>query len=279
MERGHTERGVTMGSTAVSQSGDAQDAHEAAGRLGLLGHGVYYLLLAMLCGRLLLGTGSEETGAEGAVATVARQPFGQLLLGGLTLAFAAYATIRWIRVVRGDDLADRAKNALRASIWTILTALAGNALRSGLQAGGSSGGGGDTGTSITRTVFEMPGGAWLVAAVGLFLAGVAVYQVNKATDGALGSELGELGLDEQRLARWLGRVGYIGRALAYGLVGLFVVHAAVTHDPNAGEGLDGALQQARQSSWGPWLLLAVAVGFAAFGAFRIVEARYSRDTT
>lgn len=267
-----------MGTTAVSQSGDAQDAHEAAGRLGLAGHGVYYLLLATLCTRLLLGTGGQETGAEGAIATVAGQPFGQFLLGALTLGFAAYATIRWIRVVREDDLADRAKNALRATVWTALTALAGNALRSGLQAGGSSGGG-DTGTSFTRAVLEMPGGPWLVVAVGLFLAGVAAYQVNKATDDALGSELGELGLDERRLACWLGRIGYIGRGLAYGLVALFVVHAAMTHDPSAGQGLDGALQQARQTSWGPWLLLAVALGFAAFGVFRLVEARYSRDTT
>lgn len=268
-----------MGTTAVPQSGNTEDAHEAAGRLGLMGHGVYYLLLAMLCTQLLLGSGGQETGAQGAVATVARQPFGQLLLGGLTLAFAAYATIRWIRAVRASDLVDRAKNALRATIWTFLTALAGNALRSGIQAGGSSGGGGDTGTSITRTVLELPGGPWLVAAVGLFLAGVAAYQVDKATDDALGSELGELGLDGRRIARWLGRIGYIGRALAYGLVALFVVHAAMTHDPSAGKGLDGALQEAQQTSWGPWLLLAVTVGFAAFGTFRLVEARYSRDAT
>lgn len=271
-----------MAATGTRQQ---REAHEATGRLGLLGHGVYHLLLTLLCARLLLGSGGGDTGAQGAIATVARQPFGQVLLAGLTLAFGAYAAIRWIRVVRGEgggddesSAADRAKNALRGTVWTVLTVLAGTTLLRGLRSGGSGGGGGDSGTSLTRAVLEAPGGQWLVAAIGLGLAGVAAYQLSRA-NGGLDDELHDLGLQERRVARWLGRAGYLGRALAYGLVSLFVVHAAVTHDPSAGRGLDGALEQARTTSWGPWLLLAVTLGFLAFGLFRLVEARYARDVT
>lgn len=257
------------------------DEREVAGRLGLLGHGTYYLLLTLLCTRLLLGnSGGEETGAQGAIATVARQPFGQVLLAGLTLAFLAYAGVRWVRVVLdGDDVTDRFKNGLRASVWTVLTLLAGRSLVSGLSGGGSGGGGsgGDTGTSLTARVLDAPGGVVIVVIVGIFLVGVAAYQLQKVTDDSLGNELHELGLEERRAVRWLGRAGYLGRSLAYGLVALFVVHSAVTRDPDAGKGLDGALQETLQNGWGPWLLGAITFGFAAFGVFRLLEARYASD--
>lgn len=255
----------------------SDDAHDGVGRLGLLGHGVYYLLLALLCGRLLLGS-SGDPGARGAIATVARQPFGQVLLAALTCAFGAYAVIRWIRVAREKDLSSRATSVLRASVWTALTLLGGEVLLSGLTGSGG-GGGGDTGTSITRSVLAVPGGTWIVAAVGVCLIGVALYQAKKAANGNLSSELTELGLEGRRIARWLGRAGYAGRAVAYGTVAAFVIHAALTHDPEAGRGLDGALSEVQQSSYGPWLLLAVTGGFAAFGAFRLLEARYARDAT
>ena len=106
---------------------------------------------------------------------------------------------------------------------------------------------------------------------------MAVYYGRKASDQALGSELGELGLDGRRAATVLGRVGYAGRSLAYGLVGLFVIRAAMNHDPEAGKGLDGALRTVQQASWGTWVLLLVTIGFAAFGAFRLLEARYARN--
>ena len=256
-----------------------QQAHDATGRLGLLGHGTYYLLLTLLCARLLVGGGGEQADANGAIATVARQPFGQVLLVALLLAFAAYAVMRWICVLREDTLAERAKNALRGTVWTVLSLLTGNALLHGVRGGPSGGSAGSGGAGgLTQAVLEAPGGQWLVGAAGLFLAGVAVHQFRKATDTALGSELQELGIDGRRAARILGRVGYLGRALAYALVAAFVVHAAWTHDPaSATRGLDGALHQTRQSAYGAWLLLAVTIGFAAFGAFRLVEARYVRD--
>lgn len=255
-----------------------EQAHDATGRLGLLGHGTYYLLLTLLCARLLVGGGGGQTDANGAIATVARQPFGQVLLAGLLLAFAAYAVMRWICVVREEELAERAKNVLRGIVWTALSVLTGNALLHGVRGGGSGGSGGGGAGSLTQSVLDAPGGQWLVGAVGLFLAGVAVHQFRKATDDSLGSELQELGIDGRRAARILGRVGYLGRALAYALVAAFVVHAAWTHDPaSATRGLDGALHQTRQSAYGTWLLLAVTIGFAAFGAFRLVEARYVRD--
>ena len=253
------------------------DAEEGMSRLALLGHGIYYLLLALLTSQLLTGGGNgEEASAQGAIAKVASQPFGQFLLAGLTIAFIAYALRRWKFLIEKDDTKKQVKNALSGAVWTFLSFLAGSTLLQGLGVTGG-GSGSTSGTSITGKVLGMPGGQFLVGLIGLGIIAVAVYYGRKASDQALGSELGELGLDGRRAATVLGRVGYAGRSLAYGLVGLFVIRAAMNHDPEAGKGLDGALRTVQQASWGTWVLLLVTVGFAAFGAFRLLEARYARN--
>lgn len=256
---------------------DTSDAEEGMNRLALLGHGVYHLLLALLTSQLLAGgTGGRETGPQGAIATVANQPFGQFLLAGLTLAFVAYAVRRWSQLVRKHDAKDQVEALLSGTVWTFLSYLAGSTLLDGLGVIGGSGAG-TSGQQATQSVLGLPGGQLVVGAIGVGIVGAAGYFARKASNRALGSELAELGLDGRRFATVLGRVGYAGRSLAYGLVGLFVVRAALAHDPDAGRGLDGALAQVQQTGWGPWVLLAVTVGFAAFGAFRLLEARYARN--
>lgn len=257
---------------------DADDAEEGVSRLALLGHGVYYLLLALLTSQLLTGGTAQEAGPRGAIATVAMQPFGQLLLAGLTIAFIAYALRRWSQLVRKDDMTDRGKALLSGLVWTFLSYLAGRTLLEGLGlVGGTGGGSGGSGQSAAQSLLALPGGQVVLGLIGLGIVAAGLYFGREASDGSLGSELGELGLDGRRAATVLGRVGYAGRSLAYGLVGLFVVRAAANHDPDAGRGLDGALREVQQTSWGTWALLAVAVGLAAFGAFRLLEARYARS--
>lgn len=256
----------------------ADDAEEGMSRLALLGHGVYYLLLALLVSQLLTGGGNgQQTDAQGAIATVASQPFGQFLLAGLTAAFIAYALRRWKLLVQKDDTKKQLKNAGSAIVWTFLSFLAASTLLDGLGVTGGSGSGGQSGPGITQSILGMPGGQFLVGLIGVGIVGVAAYYGKRASDRALGNELGELGIDGKRVATVLGRVGYAGRSLAYGLVGLFVIRAAMNHDPDAGKGLDGALRTVQQASWGTWVLLAVTIGFAAFGAFRLLEARYARN--
>ena len=111
----------------------AEDAQEGASRLALLGHGVYYLLLALLTSQLLTGGGNgEQASAQGAIAKVASQPFGQFLLAALTIAFIAYALRRWGLLIKKDDTKKQVKNALSGAVWTFLSFLAGSTLLQGL---------------------------------------------------------------------------------------------------------------------------------------------------
>ena len=75
---------------------------------------------------------------------------------------------------------------------------------------------------------------------------------------------------------WAGMVGHVARAIVFGLVGVFLVKAAIDYKANEAIGLDGALAKLYGHSYGPWLLGAVAAGLVAFGIFSITEARYRR---
>ena len=64
--------------------------------------------------------------------------------------------------------------------------------------------------------------------------------------------------------------------VVFGLVGIFLVKAAVDFDPNKAVGLDGALAKLEQNSYGPYLLGIVAAGLIAFAIFSFSDARYRR---
>ena len=66
-----------------------------------------------------------------------------------------------------------------------------------------------------------------------------------------------------------GRVGEIGRGIGIGLVGFFLLRAAVTYDPNEATGLDGALRRLTTHNWGVLVVVIVGIGFAAYGVFCI----------
>ena len=79
--------------------------------------------------------------------------------------------------------------------------------------------------------------------------------------------------------RWLPRVGSLGllsRFVVFSLIGVFVAKAAYEYEPSEAIGLDGALRELAQTSYGPVLLFVVAAGLVCYGLFSLVEARYRR---
>ena len=67
--------------------------------------------------------------------------------------------------------------------------------------------------------------------------------------------------------------------IVFGVVGTFLVRAALEYDPQEARGLGGALQTLAQQPLGPWLLGAVALGLVAYGLFMLSVARYRRIRT
>ena len=74
----------------------------------------------------------------------------------------------------------------------------------------------------------------------------------------------------------LGVFGHLARMVVFGLIGYFLVRAAIDYNPKEAIGLDGALAALRDASYGPFLLGLVAAGLIGFAAYSIADARYRK---
>ena len=145
-----------------------------------------------------------------------------------------------------------------------------------LLGSGSSGSGNASNT--TAGVFGWPGGTWLVGIAGAVLVGIGLFQGYRG----LTKDFLEDSKTEQMSARvrnwiaWIGSFGHLARMVVFGLVGVFLIKAAVDYNPNKAVGLDGALAKIAHASYGPFLLGIMAAGLVAFGVYSLSDARYRR---
>jgi hypothetical protein len=116
----------------------------------------------------------------------------------------------------------------------------------------------------------------LVAAVATGVLAVGLYTLVRGFTGGFMKDI-DLPTAPDRwepLIETLGRIGYAAKGVAFALVGALLWRAATSADVSTATGLDGALASIAGVAAGPWLLTAVAVGFAAFGLYALARARY-----
>lgn len=264
---------------------DAQAVRESttmqvAGRAGMVTRGILHLLIALLAVEVVRGRPTEEAGAQGAIATVARQPFGRVLVGLIAIGLLGYALWRGAQAVVGRDGDDsiwmRVSAAVRSLLYLVLAGAAAKAVLrgNGDKAESSSGGGGKQ--QATATVLGWPGGRFMVAGAGLVVLAVAFHNGYRGFTRQFEDGLETQGMSStaRRAITVLGVVGHAGRLVAYALVGGLLVLGAVRHDPSNGDGLDKALHELAGAPYGIAMLLALAAGLAAFGVYQLIEARY-----
>ncbi len=246
---------------------EASDWTMRLGRAGVAGQGVLYLILAWLAGRIALGGGGEEASSSGALSTLADQPFGVVLLVLLALSFLAYAAWQVLEAfgqgLGKPDAKERAKAAAKAIVGVVLLVSTIVVLTGGGQSSNSE-------EQATATALSWPGGRILVGLIGLGVIAFAGSLVYRGIKGKIREKL-EPGVD-QRLIR-LGQVGDVARGLALATIGVLVITAAVQYDSEESGGLDSALQTLRDQPFGVFIVLAIALGFAAWGIFCVLTAR------
>ena len=280
--------------TRIDRGGAAGEAKRAArgpwverlGRAGLLAQGFSYALVGALAFLLAIGHGGEAESREGALRTLAANTAGLAVLVALAVGFAGYAIWRLAQAVfdrddegsDGKGLAKRAGRAGKAIIYAALCYTTVQIVLDGRQASSGGGSGGTDEESATAGVLGWPGGQWIVLAAGVAILGVAAYQLYRAFSEKFmdDMETGRLGRAGERAVEGIGVVGLVARAVVFGLVGWFLVKAALEYDPDEAIGLDGALATLASASYGSLLLGFTAVGLVAYGVFCAVQARYRR---
>jgi Domain of Unknown Function (DUF1206) len=268
-----------MGSAGVAGESFVQShAFEWLSRAGFVARGLIYGIIGILAFKLAVGHGGKLTNQQGALHTVARQPFGKLLLTLVAIGLGGYSLWRLVRAGIGhgregsDSGFDRIAGLASGIAYGTLCVLAIEILL------GSGGGGTGNTKKTTAGVFGWPGGVWIVGIAGGVMIGVAFYQgyrgiTKKFLDDSKVEEMG------RRMKEWIGRLGLIGhlaRMVVFGLVGIFLIKAAVDYNARAAVGLDGALAKIVHRSYGPLALGVVAVGLIAFALYSLSDARYRK---
>jgi hypothetical protein len=267
-----------MGTAPVGPG--ARDAAEVvvglSARVGFAARGVLYGIVGVLALRLAFGeTGSDEEASQmGALDVVAARPFGGTLLAMLAVGLAGYALYRVVQAARGRGegsvLSRRVVPGVRGLVNGLLSVLAWQEV---LEARTER-----TESSVTAAALALPGGVIAVTALGLIVIGVAVGQLVHAVTGDVHELVEPRRLRGRRrtVAEVVGRLGYLGRAVVFGVVGGFLVRAALRSDPEQGVGLDAALSELIDAPSGSALLTATAVCLVLFGVHCVVEAAWSR---
>jgi hypothetical protein len=249
-------------------------------RSGLVAKGVSFGLVGALALKLALGDGGQATSRQGALQTLAHHSFGKFVLIALAIGFAAYALWRFIQAyAERTDAEDGA-----AKVWGKRAGYVGRGViyagltYSTVRILAGSGGGQSQDQKAhksTAIVLAWPAGRWIVGIAGLCLVGAGLWNLYRGISRKFEDKwrVARLSPSVRRWGARAGVAGHVARGVVFGLIGIFLIKAAVDYKPSDAIGLDGALQKLADGSYGPWLLGLTAAGLVAYGIFCLVDAR------
>jgi hypothetical protein len=257
---------------------------ERLARFGFAAKGIVYITIGVLATQAAFGTGGETTDPQGAIRQIGQQPFGQILLGLLAIGLLGHAL--WLFVQAAVDPEQKGSSAKGiavrvgyAGIGLVYIGLALTAIR--FITGSDEAGGGDSTHDWTVRLMAQPFGRWLIGLVGMGVVGFGLYQLYEGYTAKFRKQLkvGEMTPDEETWAVRSGRFGLIARGVVFGIIGSFLIQAALQYNPDKAQGIGGALQMLTQQPFGPWLPGLVAIGLVAYGGYMLVCARYRQIVT
>lgn len=248
-------------------------------RLGFMANGLVYLTIGILAFQAAVGAGGKTSGSQGALASIASQPFGQILLTVITIGLVGISIWYIIRGVldpddAGDDIKGMAKRFGLVVAGLGYSVLAFSAFRILTTARS---GGGNQAADWTAVIMQQSYGKWIVSFVGIVIIGVGVYQLYKAYQTKFRQKLNlsQMSPTETKWGIRAGQVGIAARAIIFGIMGSFLVQAALQADPQQAGGVGKALQSVANQSYGSLLLGVIAFGLMAYGLYSaVVLARY-----
>jgi hypothetical protein len=256
----------------------ATNPFELLARLGYGSRGIVYCLVGGLAMLAAAGQGGQAGGNRSALQTLLSQPFGKVWLVLIAIGLFGFAAWRIVEALTDADrrgrewkaLALRAAHLVSGGIYASLALFA---IRLALGSGGGAGGENESAQSWTAWLLSQPFGQWLVGLVGAATIATGLAFVWKGWKGNVADRLSF----EASRRDWVmlaGRTGYAARGMVFGLIGSFLIVAAIHANSSDAQGLGGALQSLQTQPYG-WVLLGLtAIGLFAFGVFGLVQARY-----
>lgn len=260
----------------IGRKAEDSDVLDHAVRVGLVSYGVVHLLLAWLAVQLAFGESAGKASNSGALHQLAQSGLGRGSLFVVAAGFGALVVWQSLEAGFGHRDEEGKKRVWKRFVSAAKVGIYGTLGYSALDiavGSDSKSGGTDTWTSALMSV---PFGVWLVAGVGLIVAGIGVNLVYRGWAEKFLSKLdtdGSTGRSGRTYALF-GKAGYTAKGVALVIIGMLFLSAAWTHDPEKSGGLDQALSKLLQQPFGSPMLLGIATGIACYGLFCFAWARH-----
>ena len=239
-----------------------QQAHQSewldwAIRAGLVAYGVVHLMVGWLAAQLALGEKSESASNAGALHALAEQPMGGVLIWMIAVGMMLLVVWRLLEFAMGyQDETDDAKR------WRKRLASLGKAILYGVLAWSAVKVAVGDGSQRRHRLHDRQADGPARRA--------AHRRRRRARDHRLRRPAGLPRVDREvhraprlpraspartaRRSSLFGKVGYIAKGIAIGIVGGLFCYAAITHDAKESGGLDQALQTVLEQPFGQVLL-------------------------
>lgn len=250
-------------------------AIDGLARAGFVARGVVYIVIGVLAVLVGLGFGRHDLDRGGALYAIAREPFGALLLWLLVIGFVGLALWRAVRAASSAESGGhRALDAVRAVVYAIAAWSTYQFLVHGRTPTSSD----DSAHDVSARLLHTQGGRVLMIVLSLIVIAVGIAIVARALSKRFAERLrtGWMTYRTRDLVLRLGQAGHIARGVIIAAVGIFALQAALSANPGKAKGLDATLRSFAQTSFGPLVLILVALGLIAFGLYSFAEARWRR---
>ena len=245
-------------------------------RAGYAGRGFVYAAVAGLS-LWAIWRGGQAQGTQTALATLERSGWGKAVLAAIAVGLVAYAA--WRVIDAWYDLEDHGTDGkgLIARAGMIVTGLIHLALGVAavtilFSAGGGGGGGESSVAKAAGKVMSWPAGRWIVGAAGLATIGAAIYYAAKAYRASYREHL--YANEATRRLNGVLRIGVAAQAVIVGVVGGFLVVAALQSDASEAGGVAEVFDWLGAQPFGRVLVIALCLGLLAFAFFLFVNAAY-----
>jgi Domain of Unknown Function (DUF1206) len=253
---------------------------ESFARLGYASKAVIYAIIGGLAIAAAANRGGRVTDTSGALRVILTQPFGRALLVVLATGLCGYAAWRILDSIVDPDrngtdfggLVTRIGNVVRGIVYG---ALGIEAFRLTRGLGGSRG---NDAEMWTARIMDWPMGVWLIGVAGAIVAVYGGWELIRSVKGRVDSTVDYSAAPAgwRRPVIHISRFGIGARGVIIATLGIFLVRAAVQHDPSEAHGTRESVIEIAGALSGRWLLAAIAAGLIAYAVDQAAHAMWRR---
>lgn len=241
-------------------------------RLGYAAKGVVYLIVGWIAVKASVAAGQPE-GTSGALRSLVDQDGGRWMLMLIAVGLLAHVAWRVVQALMDPEHrgSDDAKRIGMRVFYALSAVLYGSLALTAWQLARGDEAEGEGGSTWITWLLDKPFGTWMVMLVGLGIIGYGAHQLFKAVRGDVNERIEAGDARAQQGMRTLGRIGTAARGAVMLPLGWFVFNAG--RQFRAG---DVDMEAVLKMLGNGWLLGAIGIGLAAYGAHQVGKALYRR---